>query len=215
MKPIAKLTIAGAVAAIVLSTLGAGAFDFPQDLPARKPGLWESVTTGMQGPLQIEHVKRYCLDLRSDRALHESYVLGRELSVIYEDVGCEQPKLALSANVMSGEMICRTNSAEDAETAGKDFRWTATFKGDTEVVIEEQNEARDILFSGEDHFVERQRWMGECPADQKPGDMLDISVKTNGVETYKKPPSNILEGLVIKRKLIKEAKEINERLGPL
>jgi hypothetical protein len=57
---------------------------------------------------------------------------------------------------MSGEMVCRTNSADDAETTGKDFRWTATFKDDGEVVIEEQNEARDILFSGEDRVVERQ-----------------------------------------------------------
>jgi hypothetical protein len=156
MKSIARLTVAGAVAAIVLSTLRAGAFDLPQDLPARKPGLWESVTTGMQGPLQIEHVKRYCLDIRADRALRENYVLGRELSAIYEDIGCEQPKLILSGKVMSGEMVCRTNSADDAETTGKDFRWTATFKDDGEVVIEEQNEARDILFSGEDRVVERQ-----------------------------------------------------------
>lgn len=135
--------------------------------------------------------------------------------MIYEDIGCEQPKLTLSANVMSGEMVCRTNSADDAETAGKDFRWTATFNGDTEVVIEEQNEGRDIMFSGADRFVEHQRWIGECAADQKPGDALDISVKSNGVETYKQPPSNILESVAVKGKLIKEAKEINERLGPL
>jgi hypothetical protein len=57
--------------------------------------------------------------------------------------------------------------------------------------------------------------IGECASDQKPGDALDTSVKSNGVETYKQPPSNIFESLVIKRKLIKEAKEINERLGPL
>lgn len=195
-----------------LVALPAAAYDFPENMPARKPGLWEIVMTGtMDGLGKVQSKEQYCLDTRADRALHELFILRKELQVVYPDLTCQTPRFDRSGNVLSGEMLCRTNSQTDAEDAGKDFRWKYTFESDSHVVLEEHDTARDMLFSGESRMVEEQRWIGECAADQQPGDgIMDRPGKREKGEY-----DNIYESLKVVRKLLNEGIEINRRLGPM
>jgi hypothetical protein len=210
IKPIAGLGL------FLLTSFPAVAYDLPKDIPARKSGLWEMRTTGMVGPNQVKAIKKYCLDARSDRALHELTILRKELEVVHQDISCQSPKISLTGNIVTGDIACRTNSPDDGEAAGQDFRWTMTFKGDSEVVNEEHSVARDIMFSGENNTVEQQRWIGECPADLKPGDMLNLGFTYNSDAWPKENHSdNIHESLKRVEKLLKEGIEINKRLGPM
>jgi hypothetical protein len=211
-----KIFIISIAGMALLAAFPAAAYDLPKDIPARKPGLWEMRMTGTIGPNQLKAIKRYCLDENADRALHELTIRRKELDVVYSDISCQPPKISVTGNVVTGEMACRSNSTTDSETAGQDFRWTMTFESDSEVVNEEHSVARDVLFPGENSTVERQRWIGECPAGQKPGDGLDLGFNYNS-EAWpaESRPINIQESSKVVEKMLKEAFEINERLGPM
>ena len=215
MQPIEK-TIGVAVVGAALSTLSAFAYDLPPDLPARKPGLWEMRMTGIAEPNRVKAITKYCLDASTDRILHELTIMRKELEVVFRDIGCQSPNITLAGDVMTGKMACRSNSPDDDEMAGADFRWTLTFKSDGEVVNEEHSIASDVMFSGENQTVEEQRWIGECTADLKPGDGLDLGYSYNSDEwPSEAKPINIHESLKAVENLLKDGTEINKRLGPM
>ena len=54
-------------------------YDLPDNIPQRKPGLWEMVQTGTVGPNKLRSIKRYCLDAKADRALYELELLETSL----------------------------------------------------------------------------------------------------------------------------------------
>lgn len=180
MKTVVKSAIAACI--FLPTSFSALAYEFPDNIPVRKPGLWEMRTTGTIGPNQIKAIKKLCLDAEADHALYELNILRKELTVVYSDIACQAPKIALSGNVMTGEMACRTNSTTDSETAGKDFRWTTTFNSDSDIVHEEHGIAHDVLLIGDNKTVEKQRWTGECPADMSAGDELDLGFVYNNEE---------------------------------
>ena len=201
---------------LLFMTLHTAAYDLPENIPARKPGLWEMRTTGAVGPNEVKEIKKYCLDPTADRNLHELNIMRKELEVVHSDISCQPPMITLAGNVMSGEMACRTNSTSDSEAAGRDFLWTVTFASDSDVVNEEYSIGREIMFATENNLVERQSWIGECPADMKPGDMLDLGFNYNSdVWPSENRPGNIYESLKVVEKMLKEGIEINERLGPM
>ncbi|WP_188410651.1 DUF3617 domain-containing protein [Agaricicola taiwanensis] len=186
-------------------------------MPARKPGLWEMRATGTVGPNQVKALKKYCLGPSSDRALHELEILRNELQVVHSDITCQSPNISVSGNVMTGEMACRTNSADDDEAAGTDFRWTVTFKSDSEAVNETHSLPRDVMFHMDNKMVEEQRWIGECPANLKPGDFLDLGFNYNSDEwpNENRRAGNIRETRKQLEKSLKEGVEMNKRLGPM
>ncbi|TWG92108.1 uncharacterized protein DUF3617 [Mesorhizobium sp. J18] len=217
MKPVASLIAVGAVVGIALSSLPAATHDLPKNIPARKPGLWEMRTTGTVGSNQAKAIKKYCLDASSDRALYELEILRKQLQVIYSDISCQAPKVSMSGNVMTGEMACRTNSPDDDETAGMDFRWTTTFRSDSEVVNEEHSLPRGVMFHTENNTITEQRWVSECPADLNPGGIVDLGFTYNSDAWPNEniPPDTIQDALKRLEKSMQEGIEINKRLGPM
>lgn len=194
----------------------AAAYDLPKDIPARKPGLWEMRTTGTVGPNQLKDIKRYCLDAGASQALQELHLLRKELQVVYNDISCQAPKFSLTGMVLAGEMLCRTNSPDDDKAAGNDFRWTTTFKSESEIVTEEYSAPQDVPLLLEINLVEEQRWISECPAGQTPGDGIDVGFNYNsGTWPNEAKPINIYESLTVANKMLKEGIEINKRLGPM
>ena len=214
-------TVSQGLAAFFLSGLALGAsraappYALPDNLPAREPGLWESVVTGMRGPNEIERITRYCLDAHADRALHELDVLSRELSVIYEDVGCRPPEYTVSGNVLHATLMCRTNRSDDSEQAGQDFNWTLTYNSEREVLVKMHSASRDTLIMDSEDLTGRQRWLGACTPGHKPGDMRDVRFTVNGKPGHKSPPDNVFESVKITTKMLNEAIDINRRLGPM
>lgn len=203
---------------VLIIALGSGvyissyAYDLPEEMPVRKPGLWEMRKTGsMEGGATLSMKEQYCLDADADRALHELYILRKELEVIYADVDCVSPRIRATQDSVHGELSCRTNSQNDADNAGKDFEWDYSFKSDSHVVVHERSVARDMLFVGESEFVEQQNRIGECAADQQPGDGVMDRLGKRKAGEY----DNIYESLKVVKKLLKEGKDINQRLGPM
>lgn len=202
------LSVLGLLAA---ASTPAAAYDLPSELPERKPGLWESVMTGTFGPNEIKAVKRYCLDAEADLVLQETEIQSLELSVIYNDVQCQQPVVTRSGNLISGEMTCSAYKASVRPT-GKDFHWKTSYLSPSEVVIERYAVAHNIQGGGEDRSVERQTWIGACPEGQKPGDKVDFGAGYNGGKSTQKPyKDNIFENRNVLRKMINEANELNSR----
>lgn len=214
MKTVIQSIIVFGGLAIMSSPLSAQ--NVPDQTPARKPGLWDMVTTGTVGPNQLKAIKKYCLDADADQALRQLHVLRMQLEVIYHDINCRAPEIAANRNVITGEMVCRTNSQEDSEAAGKDFHWKATFASDSDVVLEERSTPRDVMLLLEIATTERQRWVGQCPAGMKPGDSLDLGFTYNSdAWPNQANADNIYASVERLEKALDEGKMMNERLGPM
>ncbi|GGC06237.1 hypothetical protein GCM10007205_14290 [Oxalicibacterium flavum] len=208
----ATMKVMAGLGLCMLMSVPARAHDLPDNLPVRKLGLWEMVKSGtMEGGAGFKGREQYCLDADADRALHALYILRKELQVVYFDVSCPPPKLEVAGNVFRGEMLCRTNAPNDDAAAGKDFHWEYIFESDSQVKLVEYGMARDILFVGNSEFVEQQRRIGDCAADQKPGDGIIDRPGSREQGEY----DNIYESLKVMKKLLNEGREINQRLGPM
>src|SRR5690606_19236670 len=107
-------------------------------------------------------------------------------------------------NVLFGDMTCRTNSQTDKAEAGQDFHWTMTFHGDTEVTLEKQANPVEAMLLLDIDLVEKQRWVGECPADLAPGDYIDEGFNYSGDAVPDKVRrDNVYESLKVVEKLLK------------
>ena len=66
------------------------------------------------------------------------------------------------------------------------------------------------------HVVDEQRWIGECPAEMEPGDLVDLGFNYNSDSWPDQPRAdNIYESMKVVEKMLNEAIEINKRLGPM
>src|SRR5690606_32422939 len=59
-------TSAFGLAMMLSGSVFAASYDLPDNIPPRKPGLWEMVETGTVGPNKVRSIKRYCLDAKAD-----------------------------------------------------------------------------------------------------------------------------------------------------
>ncbi len=204
------------LAMMLSGTVFAASYDLPDNIPPRKPGLWEMVETGTVGPNKVRGIKRYCLDAKADRALYDLELLRNELTVVYNDVHCQPPQFAMNGNVLAGDMVCRTNSLTDRKDAGQDYHWRMVFDGDTRVTLEREATPVDVMLLLDIDLVEKQRWVGECPAGMAPGDYIDEGFHYNSdAEPNEGRKENIYESSRVVDKLLNEGKEINKRLGPM
>ena len=191
-------------------------YDLPDNIPQRKPGLWEMVQTGTVGPNKLRSIKRYCLDAKADRALYELELLRNELTVVYSDIHCRPPRFTMEGNVLTGDMICRTNSLTDHQDAGQDYHWKVVFDGDTRVTFEQEATPVDVMLLLDVDLVENQKWVGECPAGMQPGDYIDEGFHYNSdADPDEGRKDNIYESSRVVGKMLNEGKEINKRLGAM
>lgn len=81
---------------------------------------------------------------------------------------------------------------------------------------EDHSAPHDLMLLLEINLVEEQRWIGEHPAGQKPGDGLDVGFNCNSdAWPNESRPINIYESLEVVEKMPKEEVEISKRLAPM
>jgi Protein of unknown function (DUF3617) len=168
----------GAAAVLLL----AGAMPaLADDLPRRKPGLWE-VTTNLSTLSGIDMTSQICLDAATDRmTMLSTGPLATE--------ACPKIDVQRSGDTVTIDASCTLAG----KPATSHVVITGSFDSAVTMTATSQSEA---LPGGKMIIMTAAKRLGPCAADQKPGDMIINGVKMNILEMRKQGPS---EGVPLPR----------------
>ena len=146
------------IATVVLSNaaaLGAGL----EDLPKRKPGLWEMSTTSV-GNKGAPAMSKVCIDTATDRELM-NFGLGVANQL------CSKRDIKVSGSVATLNMVCTIGNSQSTS------RSTITYAGNTAYRAEVRAHFEPPFLGQSDSTTTQQaKWTGACPPDMKPGDLV-------------------------------------------
>lgn len=135
--------------------------DLPANMPKRKPGLWEMQTSGMSGHPQV---MKLCLDADTDQAM---YKMGSQMSGHM----CSKFNVDVQGSTVVSDAVCTINTPNG--TVNMTSHSETKFDGDT--AYQTQGHMKyDPAVMGQSEMAMNSsgHWVGECPAGQKPGDMV-------------------------------------------
>jgi Protein of unknown function (DUF3617) len=147
------------------------------DLPARKPGLWQLKMTiaapdaANLPPVTAEH----CIDTATDKLMN---VAGGSI----QQDSCWKQEVQNAGNAIVVYSVCRMGPSS--------IRMTAIITGDlnsayaVRVTTKQVGEPVPGIPTNETMIIDA-KWMGACRADQKPGDMIMAGHKTNILDLQK------------------------------
>jgi hypothetical protein len=130
------------------------------ELPTRKPGLWEMKMVRTGGPLP-EMTMQHCTDLTTDKDMNNSVSpLAKQM--------CSKQDIRKTATGFVSDSVCSVSGiavTSHAEIAG-DFNSAYTVKTTSHSEGGPSGMPRDTTMTLE------AKWLGACKPDQKPGDIV-------------------------------------------
>jgi Protein of unknown function (DUF3617) len=129
------------------------------DFPKRKPGLWQ-LTMISPNPKHPARVEKICLDAETDALLYK-FGEGAGHSI------CSKLDIRNSGGTVVVDSVCKLG--ESTMTGHSVITYTGT-----DAYHEDINVAYDppLYGNNEMHMQQEAQWLGACPADMKPGDIL-------------------------------------------
>jgi hypothetical protein len=127
------------------------------EMPSRKPGLWE-VKMNVENLNAPGQVIQQCIDATTDQMMQSSASPNSQGA-------CSKRDVQRSANSITIDSTCtvagKTITAHSVITGSFDSAYTMT--------VTSQGEA---MPGGKMTMTMSAKWLGQCTADQKPGDMI-------------------------------------------
>jgi Protein of unknown function (DUF3617) len=128
------------------------------DLPHLKPGLW-LISSGSSHSHR-PRTSKLCVD-------HSTLGLMVSAGATMEHANCSRNERHFTGATMISDSVCRIGESESTTHA------VVTYHGDTAYDIETHAHYAPPFFGRSDSTSHQSaRWIGACPADMKPGDML-------------------------------------------
>jgi len=138
-----------------------------QEMPARRPGLWEITMQSADAP---SHTVRQCVDAATDRRMQES---ARSA----QGSACTSDSWRRDGERFVGESVCRVGGSVATSRSVFAGDFAAAYRGEVETRFEPPVDgvARStVKITG--------RWTGPCPPGWAPGDMEIPGVGRLGVD---------------------------------
>lgn len=162
-----RILFVASLSGLVCLATGARSDDFP----ARKAGLWQ-VTMTMPSMKMPSNETKMCIDAASDAALQK---LGMETA----GTVCSRKDISRSGSVVTSDSVCSMGNRQITSHA------VMTFTGNTAYHTDIKSHIDPPMTAGREDSTMSQdaKWVGPCPADMKPGDILmPNGVKINLIE---------------------------------
>jgi hypothetical protein len=157
-----------AITAAVLfaaSATSASAVDFPP----RRAGVW-TVTINMENAKLPVQTNKMCLDATTDAKL-------MKLGLASKEAQCTSMNISGSGNVRTVDSVCHFNGGTQKSHV------VMTYAGDSAYHMDMRSQfSPPIAGHDQSHIVQDGKWLGPCPADMKPGDMMINGMKINMIE---------------------------------
>ena len=143
----------------VLALLGAATCGAvrAQDLPLRKPGLWQidMAMPAAPGPQQM----RMCIDSDTDA---EMYKMGMNSA----RGTCDKPIVKRNGSTVTIDSVCKMGETRMTTHAVTRFTADTAYRTEADTRMEPPMPGR-----GEMKITQDGKWVGPCPADMTPGDV--------------------------------------------
>jgi len=156
MRPAALALLAAAALAPSASSLAQG--DPP---PARKPGWWEmQLVISGPTPEPVRQTQRICIDAEVDKR-------QSPFGVNMSGAGCAAPKITRMTDHWMVSAACDTGTMKISADATATGDFNDRYHTDIVVRMDPPPapEAKEV------HVGMDARWLGQCPADKKPGEV--------------------------------------------
>jgi hypothetical protein len=142
--------------AVLAVALTAAAADYPK----RKAGLWE-ITRSPSNPKLPPQVQRICLDAETDALMYQ-YGEGASHKM------CSKVDLHSSGGNLLIDSVCTLAQSQVSSHQVMSFSGDSAYHTDSTVHYDPP------LFgkTSESHSTQDAKWLGACPADMKPGDIV-------------------------------------------
>lgn len=130
-----------------------------EDLPKRKPGLWEMSVipeNGKQAPV----TSRVCIDSATDAVL-TNFALGASSKI------CSKSDVRVSGSVATIDAVCKIGESVQTSHSTITFSGTTAYRSEARVHSEPP-----FMGRSDSTIVQEGKWIGTCPADMKPGDLV-------------------------------------------
>ncbi len=162
----------------VLSTLLvlAAGLALAAELPKRKPGLWE-MTLSSPDAKRPPRSARYCIDAATE-ALLDDFAGGTTRK------NCSKDATHAEGDHVVVDSVC---TVDKSKVTG---HTVITANGDTSFHMEIHSHFDPPMYGPADvDTIQDSKWIGDCPADMQPGDMVTATgVKMNLKDVAKKSP---------------------------
>lgn len=128
-----------------------------QDLPPRKPGLWQIDMTmpAAPGPQQM----RMCIDSGTDA---EMFKMGMNAA----RGSCDKPSITRSGSVVTIDSTCKMGETRMTTHAVTKFTADTAYHTEADTRMDPPMPGREAM-----KITQEGKWVGACPADMTPGDV--------------------------------------------
>ena len=160
-----RVTLMTAVALATIFSMAAHADDYPP----RKAGLWE---VAVHNPAPVPDATiRMCIDPDTDQMFHK-------FSGDVRAKHCSKSEVKVTGSTVNADSICKMGGTTMTTNL------TTTYTGDSAYHVDIKSHFDPPKAGQSDVTITQDaKWMGDCPADMKPGDLdmghgLKFNIKT-------------------------------------
>jgi Protein of unknown function (DUF3617) len=162
------------VALLCIAAVCCSAIVRADELPHRRPGLWEitRINVDADNPARTSKI---CIDGATEAML-------RDMGTSVAKSICDQAAVSVSGNAVSVDTVCRLDRSRLTSHT------VITFTSDTAYHHVAATHFDPPLFGRADSTSEMDgKWLGPCAADMRPGDVITAMGKINLVDRARSP----------------------------
>lgn len=127
-------------------------------MPKRKPGLWQMTVTGM--PNMPPATSKMCIDAATDAALLD---FGAGAS----KQACSKSEIKSDGKTVTSDAVCNFGQSQMTSHSLTKFTGTTAYHTDIKVHYDPPMMGQSEMAMAQDG-----KWTGPCPANMQPGDMV-------------------------------------------
>jgi hypothetical protein len=145
--------------AIAVTLWAAATAGYADEVPHRKPGLWEVVThsgNSQRPPM----TQRICLDRDTESLLDRAAVASSQEA-------CSKSETHVSGTLVTVKATCDLGKTRLTTEASIEFESDSAYHTEVHSTFNPPMRGKST-----DHSTQDAKWTGACPADMKPGDMV-------------------------------------------
>lgn len=147
---------------------------FSAEFPARRAGLWD-VTVNMESMKIPARTNKMCIDTATDAQL-------MKLGVASKEAKCTSMNVSGMGSTRIVDSVCHMNGGEQKNHI------VMTYSGNSAYHMDMQSQfSPPIAGKSQSHILQDAKWVGPCPADMKPGDMMINGMKINMLGAMDRP----------------------------